>query len=101
MATIFVPFIALIVALVMLGNETNPVKRAFLKTWAWASGGVLALFFVIGVIAFASVANSVPTVSTNGPCEGGPILNAPGVPLGNNRYRFACVDGGSTIVKLP
>jgi hypothetical protein len=43
LATIFFPLIALIAALVLLGNEGDPGRRSQLRTWAWASG----LFMVV------------------------------------------------------
>jgi hypothetical protein len=99
--SIFAPIIALIVAMIMRGSETNPVKRSFLKTWAIASGALVALYFVVSIGIFATVLSSGPHVSSNGPCIGGPILNAPGVQVGPHKYRFACMGGGSTVVNLP
>jgi hypothetical protein len=99
--TIFAPFIALIVALVMRGSETNPAKRAFLKTWAWASGAVLACGTLIVLAFAATVLSSGPHVDSSGPCIGGPIMGVPAQPLGGNKYRVQCVDGGSDIVTLP
>jgi hypothetical protein len=42
LATLFFPLIALIAALLLMGNESNPARRSQLRTWAWASGGLLA-----------------------------------------------------------
>jgi len=47
LATICFPWLALIVALVALGNQTDPVKRSQLRTWAWAS----AIWFVVAFAA--------------------------------------------------
>ena len=49
LATLFFPLIALIAALLLMGNETSPARRSQLRTWAWASGGLLAfgLLFVL------------------------------------------------------
>jgi hypothetical protein len=98
--TVFMPMIALIVALAMRSSEMNPVRRAELRSWAIASGAWLAAGLVIGIIAVASVANSVPRVNPSGPCIGGPIFGAAGEPVGHGNYRFECSGGGSTVVHL-
>jgi hypothetical protein len=41
------PLIAFIAALLLRSGETDPVKRAQLRTWAWISG----LWLVVGVTA--------------------------------------------------
>jgi fumarate reductase subunit D len=41
LATLFFPFLSLIVALVLQGGQVDPVKRSQLRTWAWASGSWL------------------------------------------------------------
>ena len=41
LATLAFPFISLIAALLLQGNETDPRKKAQLRTWAGASGGWL------------------------------------------------------------
>jgi hypothetical protein len=43
LATLFLPPIALIATLLLMGNESNPQRRSQLRTWAWVSGG-LTLF---------------------------------------------------------
>ena len=96
--TIFMPFIALIAALVMMGGERSPVRRAFLRTWAWISGGVLILATFVAIAVVASVANPGSHVDPSGPCVGGPVIGAAGVQVGPNRFRFPCADGGSTVV---
>jgi hypothetical protein len=53
LATLFFPLIALIAALILLGNERNPQRRSQLRTWAWVSGGFMAL----GVVLFALLAS--------------------------------------------
>jgi hypothetical protein len=50
LATVFFPFISLIVALLLLGAQTDPRKRSQLRTWAWVSGGWLALGAVVFVV---------------------------------------------------
>ena len=55
MATLFFPLIALIAALLLMGNETNPRKRSQLRTWAWWSGGLMALGVVIALLALITI----------------------------------------------
>jgi len=54
LAALFFPLIALIAALILLGNESNPERRSQLRTWAWASGGWMA-FGALFVIVLSSV----------------------------------------------
>lgn len=98
--TIFMPVIALILALVMRGAEMNRVRRAELRAWAIVSAAWLAAGLLIGIIAIASVAGSAPEVNHSGPCVGGPAPGATGQPIGHGNYRFDCMGGGSTVVHL-
>jgi hypothetical protein len=50
LATVFFPFIALIAALLLQGGQTDPAKRAQLRTWAWASAGWLVFGVVVTVL---------------------------------------------------
>jgi hypothetical protein len=50
LAALFFPFISLIAALLLLGAQTDPVKRSQLRTWAWVSGGWLVLGAVVFVV---------------------------------------------------
>jgi membrane protease YdiL (CAAX protease family) len=50
LATMLFPFIAVIAALLLQGNESDPRKKAQLRTWAWASGGWLVLGVVMVVV---------------------------------------------------
>ena len=50
LGTLFFPFIALIAALLLQGGQLDPRKKAQLRTWAWASGGWLALGAVLTVV---------------------------------------------------
>jgi hypothetical protein len=50
LATFFFPLIALIIALVLMGQQRNERKRAQLKTWAWASAGWIAVGFLISLL---------------------------------------------------
>jgi len=99
--TVFMPFIALIAALVMRGNETRPSRRSFLKNWAIGSAAWLATGWLIGAILFVSVAGGV----VGGGCRGG--IDQFGIPS----YRstdgqhwtaiYPCVDGGYTEKPAP
>jgi hypothetical protein len=55
LATLFFPLIALIAALLLLGNEQSPQRRSQLRTWAWVSGGFMALGLLLVVLVFVSV----------------------------------------------
>ena len=51
LATVFFPFISLIAALLLQGGQSDPRKKAQLRTWAWVSGGWLVLgVFVLVVL---------------------------------------------------
>ena len=50
LATVFFPLIALIVALLLLGAQSDPRRRSALRTWAWVSGGWLVLQVVVAVL---------------------------------------------------
>jgi len=50
LATLFFPFLALIVALLLLGGQTDPARRSQLRRWAWVSGGWLVLEVVVAVV---------------------------------------------------
>ena len=57
LATAFFPLISLIAALLLHGSQPDPVKRGQLRTWAWLSGGwlaVQAIGFVLILIAITS-----------------------------------------------
>jgi hypothetical protein len=96
--TIFMPFIALVVALVMRGSETRPTRLAFLKTWAIASGAWLATGFLIVVLALGTVAGGSA-------CRGG--IDEFGLPEYSSRdgrhwtATYPCVEGGKTSTPLP
>lgn len=100
--TLVAPFISLLAALMMRGSQSNPIRRASLRTWAIASGVWLAFGLVIGIIIIGSLANSSPhhAPTTSGPCDGGPVLGASGVDVGHGNVRFPCTFGGSTVVHL-
>jgi hypothetical protein len=50
LATLFFPLISLIAALLMQGGQTDPRKKAQLRTWAWISGGWLVFGVVVTVV---------------------------------------------------
>jgi heme A synthase len=54
LATIFFPLIALIAALLLMGGQPNPYKRRQLRTWAWLSGGLIALQVLLVVLALGA-----------------------------------------------
>jgi drug/metabolite transporter (DMT)-like permease len=58
--TIFFPLIALIAALLLHGGEANPVRRKQLRTWAWLSGGLIALQIIVFVVIFMAIASHMP-----------------------------------------
>jgi hypothetical protein len=95
--TIFMPFIALVVALVMRGSETRPTRRSFLRTWAIASGAWLISGYLLACVAFVSV--------TGGECQGG--MDEFGLPEYSSTdgqhwtATYPCVDGGKTSTPLP
>jgi hypothetical protein len=99
--TVFVPWLALIAALVLRASEASSVRRASLRRWAVLSGVWLALGVLVPLIGLGVFASSVQQqVSHNGPCIGGPASGATGTPVGNGNFRFDCAGGGSTIVHL-
>jgi hypothetical protein len=51
LATLWFPFIALIAALLLQGSQTDPRKKAQLRTWAWASGVWMVLGLVLILLA--------------------------------------------------
>jgi hypothetical protein len=103
LATIFAPFASLVVALIWHGSERNEARRAFLRTWAQVSGGLVVLYLVLALVLFVSFSSGVGGTDRDesGPCLGGPIPGASGEHLGGDRYRFPCVFGGSDVIRLP
>lgn len=91
--TLFVPFIALIVALAMRSSEQRPRRREFLKTWAIASGAWLLTGWIVGVIVFASISAS------GGECQGGIDRSVfPTFTSTDNVHwtaTYQCLDGGT------
>jgi hypothetical protein len=50
LGTVFFPLISLIAALLLQGGQSDPRKKAQLRTWAWISGGWLAFGVVVAVV---------------------------------------------------
>jgi hypothetical protein len=97
LGTFFFPVISLIVALLLIGNENNEVKRASLRTWAFASAGFLLLQLIAGIALFASVSGGT-SVDQSGPCVGGPDPGASAPERPDGTAVFPCVGGGSVTV---
>lgn len=56
---VFMPFIALIAALVLRANERRPSRRAFLKTWAIAAGAWMCAVWAFAILFFAVAASTM------------------------------------------
>ena len=93
--TFFMPFIALIVALLMRASELRPRRRGFLKTWAIASAAWLCSGWLIAIVLFTSVG-----VGQGSGCKGGPDpFGLPSFTSTDGKHwtaHVACVNGGST-----
>ena len=57
---VFMPFVALIAALVLRANERRPSRRAFLKTWAIAAGTWMCAVWAFAILFFAVAASTMP-----------------------------------------
>ena len=102
LATLFFPLISLIVALLLLGGQSDPRKRASLRMWAWSSGGWIVLQVLVVIAIVASVSHS-SSVDRSGPCVGGPDETATGKDISGNGTRFVipCSLGGTATVSFP
>lgn len=93
---IFMPFVALIAALVMRSSERGPSRRQFLKSWAIASGAWLYTGWIVGLIFVLSIAGS----AGGGGCKGGPDpFGLPEYTSTDNKHWTAivpCLGGGTT-----
>jgi hypothetical protein len=103
LATLFFPLITLIVALLLVGGQTDPQKRSQLRTWAWASGAFVAIGVVLVALAVGAFASGSGSVSHSGPCVGGPDMNAaaPQVPGSTNEFVQPCAVSGSQTITMP
>jgi hypothetical protein len=99
--TIFVPFIALIAALVLRAQEMRPMRREQLKNWAIASGAWLATGWVIGIVLFSS---ALSAVSPSG-CKGGIDYTVPPSYESTDGQHwvgtFSCMNGGTITKHVP
>lgn len=99
--TIFVPFIALIAALVLRAQEMRPARREQLKNWAVASGAWLATGWVIGIIVFAAAFSAVsPSGCTGGINQAVP----PSYESSDGQHwvgTFTCMNGGTITKPVP
>jgi hypothetical protein len=103
LATLLFPFISLIDALLLLGGQTDPRKRSQLRTWAWASGGWIALGLILVLLAVGAFSRSGSSgVSRSGPCQDGPVEGSTGRQIpGTDKFVFPCVFGGTETTRFP
>lgn len=103
LATVFFPFVALIAALLLQGGQSDPRKKAQLRTWAWISGGWMVFWTIILVVLANVGGGSSGSVSRSGPCEGGPKMGsvATQVPGTMNKFVQPCEFGGSQTITMP
>jgi hypothetical protein len=105
LATFFFPLISLIAALIMLSGEQAARRRAQLRTWAWLSGGWLALQLVVFLTLLLSVVvwSSEADIDTDrsGPCVGGPVLGESIETDSAGRAVVPCEISGTATVTLP
>jgi hypothetical protein len=104
LATLFFPLISLIAALLMQGGQSDPRKKAQLRTWAWVSAGWLALGVVVAILLVSVGSGSGSGSSTHsGPCVGGPKIGATGtqVPGSTTKFVEPCAISGSQTITMP
>jgi len=94
--SLFMPLIALIVALVMRAGELRPSRRGFLKSWAIASGAWLCTGWIVALLVFSSISGSA------GGCKGGiDRFSVPTFMSTDNTHwaaTYSCYDGGTKTV---
>lgn len=99
--TIFLPMIALFIALAMRTSETAPQRRQFLKNWAIASAAWLCTGWLIAVFAFASAGGGTGTSG----CKGGiDQLTPPTYVSSDGKHwtaTYTCENGGTTTRRVP
>jgi hypothetical protein len=103
LATLFFPIFALIAALMLLGGQKDPAKRAMLRQWAWASG-LWTVVPVVILIVLASVtfgSSSSGGVDKSGPCVGAPTGEGRNVPGSTTQFVMPCEFGGTETVTIP
>ena len=102
LATLFFAPIALIAALIMLGGERDPVKRASLRSWAWFSAAWTVVPIVL-LIVLASHSFGSAKPDRSGPCVGGPQIGAEGrnVPGSTTKFVMPCAISGTETMSMP
>lgn len=97
-ATLVAPFLAVPAALLILSDEKRPARRAFLKTWAAISAGLIVVWFLV-VVAIVS-SSSAP----HG-CQGGIDQIVPPDYVQSNggpwQAVYTCMNGGQTTTLAP
>ena len=104
LATVFFPLIALIAALLLISGQTDPRKRSQLRTWAWVSGGWVAMSVMLVLLAVGTIGGSASgSVDRSGPCVGGPKMNAAGTQVSGSTNKFVepCATSGSETITMP
>jgi hypothetical protein len=103
LATLLFAPIALIIALIMLGGEKDPAKRATLRSWAWFSGAWLVagvvLLIVLSSVTFGS--SSHGGVDKSSSCVGVPTGEGRNVPGSTTKFVMPCEFGGTETVTIP
>lgn len=99
--TVFMPFVALIAALILRTQELRRTRRDQLKNWAIASGAWLATGWVIGIVVFASALSAVGPAG----CKGG-VNQAvpPSYESSDGKHwvaTFTCMNGGTITKSVP
>ena len=100
--TIFLPMIALFIALAMRTTETAEPRRRFLKNWAIGSAASwLCTGWLIAVIAFSSAGGGVGTWG----CRGGIDQLTPPTYISSDGKHwtatYTCENGGTTSRRIP
>jgi hypothetical protein len=101
-ATLFFPIFALIAALMLLGGQKNPHKRAMLRNWAWASAAWTVVPAVaLIVLASTTLGSSHSGIDRSGPCVGAATGEGRNVPGSTTKFVVPCEFGGTETVTIP
>ncbi len=97
---LFMPFIALIVAIVMRAQEGRPRRRQFLQNWAIGSAVWLCSGFLIGLIAISAGGGSAASG-----CQGGIDQSVPPSFQSTDGVHwtatYTCMNGGTETKPVP
>ena len=97
--TVFLPLIALIVALALRSAERGPKRRQFLKNWAIGSAAWLCTGWLIPIIAFSAAAGSMSG------CRGGIDQMVPPSYESSDgvhwQATYSCMNGGTETKSVP